>query len=88
MKQVGRNPQDVAVTAPSADIAQATVTPDPRWQVHYVKDIAKEGFDASRAGVPLNIASQMQTLRFGQFYVLNLHPGMILEALPSGAEEL
>lgn len=129
VKQAGRNPWDVAVTAPLeagvkkgdavlvafwasaetpseetgagtaqmrvqqlaapyAGIAEATVTLNPRWQLHYVKGIAQDDFDASQIGVSFNIASQKQTLRFGQFYVMNLGPGVSLDALPSGAEEL
>jgi len=55
------------LAAPYAGISEATVTLNPRWQLHYVNGIAMDDFDASQIGVSFNIASQKQTLPFGQF---------------------
>lgn len=75
-------------TAPYTGIAEAQVTVQPKWQLHYVKGIAPASYDTGRIALAFNAGKHKQTVEFGQVYVMNLGPGVRLDSLPSAPEDL
>lgn len=74
--------------APYTGIAEAQVTVQPKWQLHYVKGIAPASYDTGKISLAFNTGKHKQTVQFGQVYVMNLGPGVRLDSLPSAPEDL
>lgn len=73
---------------PYTGVAEAVMSVNPNWQLHYVKGIAPADYKQGEINIAFNVGRYKQTIQFGQVYVMNLGPGVRLEDLPSAPEDL
>lgn len=76
------------IGAPYTGVAEAAMSINTNWQLHYVKGIAPADYKQGDINIAFNVGKYKQTIQFGQVYVMNLGPGVRLEDLPSASEGL
>lgn len=70
---------------PYGAAAEGEVTLGDEWQIHYISGRAKRAWAPGELALNFNVATNRQTLEFGQYYVMNMGPDADLSTMPSGA---
>ena len=71
--------------APYTGLVEGNVQLSDRWQIHYLSGEAARAFDAGELNVSFNVGDHKQTVDLGQYYVMNMGPGVDRASLPSGS---